>query len=61
LWRDDCFTGGVLKDRKGEMKMRTKMNLTSTNASMNLNETLVRDSKSLKVKAGVRAGLLKRA
>jgi len=27
---------------------------------MNLNETLVRDSKSLKVKAGVRAGLLKK-
>ena len=40
--------------------MRTKMNLTSTNVSMNLNETLVRDSKSLKVKAGVRAGLLKK-
>jgi len=40
--------------------MRTKMNLTSTNVSMNLNETLVRDSKNLKVKAGVRAGLLKK-
>jgi hypothetical protein len=40
--------------------MRTKMNLTSTNASMNLSETLVRDSKSLKVKAGVRAGYPKK-
>lgn len=40
--------------------MRTKMNLTSTNVSMNLNETLVRDSKSLKVKSSVRAGWLKK-
>jgi len=48
------------RTEKEKTKMRTKMNLTSTNASMNLNETLVRDSKSLKVKAGVRAGLLKK-
>jgi hypothetical protein len=48
------------RTEKEKTKMRTKMNLTSTNASMNLNETLVRDSKNLKVKAGVRAGLLKK-
>jgi hypothetical protein len=36
------------------------MNLTSTNASTNLNETLVRDSKSLKVKSSVRAGFVKK-
>ena len=40
--------------------MRTKMNPTSTNVTMNLNETLVRDSKSLKVKSSVRAGSLKK-
>ena len=40
--------------------MKTKINLTSTNVSLNLNETLVRDSKNLKVKAGVRAGYAKK-
>jgi hypothetical protein len=36
------------------------MNLTSATVSMNLSETLVRDSKSLKVKSSVRAGWLKK-
>jgi hypothetical protein len=40
--------------------MRTKMNVTANSLSFNLNETLVRDSKNLKVKTNVRAGSAKK-
>jgi hypothetical protein len=36
--------------------VRTKMKITASSLSVNLNETLVRDSKNLKVKTTVRAG-----
>lgn len=36
--------------------MKTKINLNANTESQNQNETLVRDSKNLKVKTAVRAG-----
>ena len=38
--------------------MKTKINLNLDMNSLNQNETLVRDSKNLKVKTSVRAGLI---
>jgi len=38
--------------------MKTKINLNAELNSLNQNETLVRDSKNVKVKTAIRAGLL---
>jgi len=38
--------------------MKTKINLNAELNSLNQNETLVRDSKNVKVKTAVRAGLI---
>jgi len=38
--------------------MKTKINLNADLNSLNQNETLVRDSKNVKVKTTVRAGLI---
>jgi hypothetical protein len=39
--------------------MKTKLNMTDDCRSQKLNETLVRDSKQLKVKTNIRGGYLK--
>jgi len=38
--------------------MKTKINLNADMNSLNQNETLVRDTKNVKVKTAVRAGIL---
>jgi len=55
FWHDVCNRTGVLRD-KGETKMKTKINLNADMNGLNQRETLVRDSKNLKVKTAIRAG-----
>jgi hypothetical protein len=59
FWHDGCIIEGVLRDR-GEKKMTTKINLNAEMENLSRRETLVRDSKNVRVKTAVRAGMLKR-
>jgi hypothetical protein len=51
---------GVSLGTEEKKKMTTKINLNAEIESLSRRETLVRDSKNVKVKTAVRAGMLKR-